>query len=343
MSTLTDTASFSRKASVWVIVGIVAIIVLLIFLGIGKRIKSAFFPAPPLPPTVAFGKLPKVDLSEGIKPQAGIVYSLQTITGEFPTIAGEAKVFSVREAEPSFGTLDKVKSNLSNERFETEPVELAGGLLKFSDSSAAKRTITVDVTKRNFFLESEYFSDLGTLESRPRSLEEALNRANGFLSALDVDTVDFPDEKIGTKFMRIDGSVLSEASSLSGANLIQVIYNREDLDEVPVIWPQNSEPRFYALVSQEDVVEAKIESMPIQKFKFATYPLRGPAAAFEDLRNGQAAFVKPQTTSQVSIIDVTLGYVESAKNDEYLQPMYFFRGANNFIAYVPAVADAWIK
>lgn len=340
---LTETAAFSKKASVWVVVGTGVIIFLLIFLGIGKRVKNALFPGAPLPPTVAFGKLPRADLSEGIKPRAGIVYNLETITGDFPLLAREAKVFGVRKPEPAFGTLDTIKRKLANEGFVSEPVEVASGILKFGDSAREDRTITVDIGRDDFLLESDYYANAQILASRPKSVEEAVDRAGGFLAALGIDLVDFDKSKITTKFMRIDGSVLSEATSLSGTNLIQVVYNREDLDGVPVIWPQVDQPKFYALVSAQQVVEAKVEALPIQKFKFATYPLKGPAAAFEDLKKGAGAFDKPLTTSEVAIIDVSLGYVESVKNEEFLQPVYIFRGVDNFIAYVPAMDEKWIE
>lgn len=343
MSTLTDAAVFSKKASVWLVVGIVALILLFIFLGIGKQVKNTFFPAPPLPPTVAFGKLPRMDLSEGIKPRAGIVYNLETITGGVPALPDVAKVFGIREPETSFGTLDAIANKLANERFESEPVQIASGVLKFVDSTREDRTITVNLTKRDFRLESEYFADTQILASRPTSVAEALNKTEGFFSTLGVDNSDFGKDKVITKLIRIDGTALSEATSLSSANLIQVIYNRSDLDGVAVIWPQTEDPFVYTLVSMDQIVEAKVENMPIEKFRFASYPLKGPVAAFEELKRGHGAFSKPLTTSEVAIIDVTLGYVESTKNEQFLQPVYFFRGTGNFTAYVPAVSEKWIK
>lgn len=343
MSTLTDTAAFSKKASVWVVIGIIAIIFLMIFLGIGRSVKNAFFPPSPAPPTVAFGKLPRMDLSQGIKARPGIVYNLETITGNFPSLPGVAKVFGVGDAAPSFGTLDLVKSKLANGGFNPEPAELTGGVVKFTDRENETRTITVDVARGDFLLESDYYSNREILEERPDSLESAIDRASGFFKALGIDLVDFGEDKITTKFMRIDGSSLTGATSLSGANLIQVVFNRGDLDGISVIWPQVDEPKFYALVSSQQVVEAKVQNLPIEKFKFATYPLKEPAAAFENLKKGAAAFNKPLTTSEVSIIGVSIGYVESSLNEEFLQPVYFFGGANNFIAYVPAVDEKWIK
>lgn len=343
MSTLTDTAVFSKKASVWVVVGIVALVVLLIFLGIGKRIKKAFFPEPPPPPTVAFGKLPKVDLSEGIKPRDGIVYNLETITGDFPQLPTVFKVFGIREAETSFGALEEISGKLANERFESEPLEIMSGVLKFVDSINEDRTITVDLTRRDFLLESGYFTDTRILAGRPISIEDAQNRTDGLFRTLGVDVSDFGRDKIITKFLRIDGTALSSATSLSSANLIQVIYNRNDLDGTPVIWPQQEEPLVYTLVGLDQIVEAKVENMPIEKFRFSSYPLKGPAAAFEQLKKGNAAFNEPLTTSAVTIIDVSIGYVESTKSGQFLQPFYFFRGPGDFIAYVPAVDLKWLK
>lgn len=343
MSTLTQAAILSKKASVWAVIATAAIIFLMIFLGIGRRIKNALLPPAPLPPTVAFGKLPRMDLSEGIAARAGIVWNLETITGDFPVLPASTKVFGIREKDPSFGTLDTIASKLANVGFSQEPVEVASRVWKFGASSDANRTITVDLAREDFLLESDYHGNTKVGEGRPRSVAEAKDLADGFFRSLGIDLTDFDRDSIETKFLRIDGLALREAASLSEANLIQVIYRRGDLDTLPVLWPREDGPKFYALVSYQQVVEAKFETLPIQKFKFATYPLKGPAAAFEDLKRGRGALNKPMTTSEASIINVTLGYVESAKNPEFLQPVYFFRGTSDFIAYVSAVDEKWIK
>lgn len=340
---LTETAAFSKKASVWVGVGIVAIIFLLILLGIVGRARNALFPPKPLPPTVAFWKLPRMDLSEGIETRASKTFTLETVTGGFPMLPTQVKVFAIGEGESSFGQPDDLKRRLTNIGFDQEPVEISPGVLKFVDSEDGKRTMTVELATGNFTLERDLASDPAILNSRPTSIADAKNRATDFLRRIGVNLVDFPTEKIEVVMLRVDGSTKTPTDSLSTANLIQLSFMRDDLDELPVIWPVEGKPNFYVTVSENEIVEVKMVIRAVQKFKFATYPLKGPERAFEDLKRGAAAFNKPVTTSEVTILDIKLGYVESTKNEKYLLPVYLFRGTGDLVAYVPAVDDIWIK
>lgn len=339
---LTETAAFSKKASLWAAFGIVVIIFLLILFGIVGRARNALFPPRPLPPTVAFWKLPRADLSEGIVTSGKKTFTLETITGGFPALPVTAKVFAIGATESSFGQLDEMKRRLTNIGFEGEPVEISAGVLKFVDSDGG-RTMTVELATGNFTLERDLVADPEILNSRPRSIEDAKNRAADFLRRIGVNLVDFPTDKIEAVMLRVDGSTITATDSLSSANLVQINFMRDDLDELPVIWPVKAAPNFYATVSENEVLEAKMAILPIQKFKFATYPLKGPERAFEDLKAGRAAFNKPVTTTEVMILDIKLGYVESTKNKEYLAPVYLFRGTGDLVGYVPAVDDIWIK
>src|SRR3989304_10594007 len=99
VTNLTETASFSRKAFIWAIRLVGAIVVLVLLISLGRVLKNTIFPPKPLPATVAFGKLPKLDLTEGIKPQAQITYSIETISGQLPSLPNTAKVFTIASNE----------------------------------------------------------------------------------------------------------------------------------------------------------------------------------------------------------------------------------------------------
>lgn len=317
-------------------------IILLILAGIVGRALDALFPAAPPPATVAFGKLPRMDLSQGIEAQ-GKTFILQTVSGDFPQLAGQAKVFAVGEPEPSFGQLDEIKKRLTSIGFDQQGVEIEPGILRFRSADEGNRTMTVELKTGNFTLDAEIAGRAEILNSRPNSIEDAKNRALAFINTTSGELVDFPKEELEAKFLRVDGTKLTQTDALSSANLVQVNFRRGDLDLLPVIWPREDEPMFYVTVSANEVVYAKMDILAIQKFKFATYPLKGPERAFEDLKAGRAAFMRPVTTSEVTILDVDLGYVESTKNREYLQPVYIFRATDNLLAYVPAVDDLWIE
>lgn len=341
MSSLTETAIFSKKAFFWGIIAVSIVVAVIIFLGIGRSIKNALFPTGPLPATVAFGKLPSMDLSGGYKPPAGVTYNLETISGELATLGEMAKVFAIGKPESSFGALERIKMKAESIGFRETPTQVTPGVFKFVDSQDEDRILTIDSYSENFTLETNYFVDPEIVAGRPQSDQQAIDAAVSFLENYGLVLDDFPEDKIETRKLRIDGNILTETPALSNANLIRVNFGRGDLDEVPVFWARWNEAGISVLVSEREIVSASVNPPMVLKHKFATYPLRAPAAAFEDLKKGQGAFSKPVTTSQVTIIDVSLGYVESGKTGDWLIPVYLFRGVGDFFGYVPAVDDKW--
>lgn len=339
MATLTEAAIFSKRASRWVTLGLVGLILLLaLFLG-GKAAKTSLFPPKSLPAGVAFGKLPPM-VSGGIRVPSTITFRLETVTGNLPILPKLAKVFAIEKKESSFGLLEKVRRMAAGVGFGTEPQEITPGKLRFVDPRDEKRVLTIETISGNFTFDSNYLDNLEIIGGRPKSTEDAIGKARNFLGNFGVDFGEF--SKVKTRYMQISGGRLLETSSLSSANLVQVSFGRADLDGLRVIRPKQDLPGVSALVSEREVVTATSTISPIQKYKFATYPLKDVALAYEELKAGKAAANRMVNTSEVIITDVKLGYVESLAN-QFLEPVYMFVGLDNIIFYVPAVDDVWIE
>lgn len=341
MSSLTETALFSKKAFFWTLVAIAAVIAIFIFFGIGKNIKSALFPPKDLPATVAFGKLPGVDLSSGFKASGGVNFLLETISDDFPALPTYGKVFAISQQSSSFGAIDALKNNADSIGFSADPSEVTSGVFKFVDENDQNRTLTVNILNGNFEFETGYLNNPEILDARPESEEAAIDAAFDFFQSYGVDLSDYPLDKVSVRKMRVDLGYLTETQAIANANLIEVNFVRDDLDKLPIIWAKENEAGISALVSERDVVFAKHESAGVLKNMFATYPLRTPASAYEDLKGGRGAFNKQVTTSNVTVIGVSLGYVESVKTEEYLVPMYLFKLADGTFAYSVAVDGLW--
>ncbi len=343
MLNLTSAAYFSKKASIWIIVGIISILFLIILVIFGKTIKASLFPAPPPPQTVAFGQLPRVDLSEGVKPAPNLNYSLQTITGDFPSLPNYAKVFAIGTDAPSFASGGQAKTLAQSLEFDSEPIENTNGKLKFGIKNKPGKTLSIDSISGNFEFLTNYLSDPAILISKPKGLDDARQMATDFLKKMKLDANEFPKDKIQTVMYRVDGGNLVDSNSLSTTNLIEVDFNHADIDKLPIIYPQAKKADVYAITSSSAVVESISKPLKIQRNKFATYPLKTPSQAFEDLKAGKGAFSEKVTSSDVTIIEVSLGYVASLLNKDYLQPMYFFKTSAGPIGYVDAVDSKWIK
>lgn len=343
MSSLTDASLFSRKAFVWLIIGIAVVVVFLVFLGIFKNIKNSIFPPPPLPTTVSFGKLPKIDFDRGFGAGANVVWDLQTISGGFENLGDSAKVFALGYEASSFGTTEKMSQRAKAVGFENSPAELSPGVYKFVDANDSNRELTVDSISGNFTLETDYINNQEIIASHPKDEKAAVEVASNFFDDYGISLADYPDDKIVTKKMRLDGTKLSAVNSLAGANLVQVDFLRQDLDNVPVYWYKDNDAGISALVWGREVVYAKANPAPILKQKFASYPLRGTAVAFEDLKGGAGSFNKIVDSKQITILKVSLGYVEDENVDDFLQPVYVFEGLDGLKAYVAAVDEKWLQ
>ena len=342
MANLTEAAFFSKKAFIWTLWFIGAVLILILLVSLGKVTKNAIFPPKPLPATVAFGKLPKLDLTEGIKPQAQITYSIETISGQLPSLPNTAKVFTIASNESSFGALERTKIRVSKLGFTEEPQKISGNIFQFQDPKEEDRIIAIDVTSDNFTLESNYFNSPQILSTRPGSLEAAVDLARDFFSNFDLNLEEFPQDKIQTLTFRVDAGHLTETPALSTANVIQVNFQRADLDGLNIISPQESKPPAKALVSQRKIVEAELAKLAILQNEFATYPLKETTEAFEQLKSGQGAFNKSPTNLNVPIRNVSLAYIETKNYQNYLQPVYVFKSDEGLVAYVAAVDDVWI-
>lgn len=340
MTSLTETAFFSKKAFKWLIWGLGALLVLVLLFVLGKTVISTIFPPKPPPATVAFGKLPKLDLSEGFKIKGGTSFTIETISGQLPNLADKAKVFAIDTDESSFGALERTKIRVSKIGFTGEPQEVADSTFKFQDSKE-DRSVTINIASGNFILASNYQNDPQIISTRPRSHEAAIDSAREFFNNFDVTKEDFPPDKIQTIYFRLDGGNLTETPALSSANLVQVNFQRNSLDGLEVISPQESRSPVKALVSERKIVEAELSRLSIRPNKFATYPLKRIDKAFEQLKAGLGAFNKVPTTSTIPIRDVVLAYLETRKYQNYLQPVYVFKSDNGQVAYVGAVDEVW--
>src|SRR3989338_6878202 len=112
MATLSQTSEISKKTFVGGLVVVGLIFLSILTFRFGMTLKNMLFPLPPPASTVAFGKIPKLDISEGVKPPENIDYKVETISGELPDQAREIKVFRIGSPKPSFGDLERAKAQV---------------------------------------------------------------------------------------------------------------------------------------------------------------------------------------------------------------------------------------
>lgn len=337
MITLTSFANFSRKATFFSALGLAAILLLFILVIFGVNIKNALFPPKPLPASVAFGILPKTDFSGGIQAKTNINYKIDTISGDLPPLAVNAKVFVVDNVDPTFSAISEARKKAQRAGFTGDPIIIPGGF-KFVDTNDNSKVLIIDSTNGNFIFQTNMQN-----VQKPVSTQSAIDFANNFLAPFGLSINEFPVNKIQIDNLKIINGNLANALSLSDADIVRLNFYRADLDGLPIVPILDGQSQIWTLVGNRGVVGAKMNMFNLSRFKFATYPLKGTQKAFSDLQSGKAVFNKDFTGNTFDITDVTLGYVESDNTKGFLEPVYIFKSQNSLAAFVSAVSDNWIS
>lgn len=343
MATLTQTAIFTRKSFIRVAQIAGLILVLFLLLRIGTAIFSSVVGPAVLSATVAFGKLPALDLTESIPVSQGFDFRVETVTGDIPDLESLAKVFSVKKSGTTFGVLEEANKKAGSLGFSQVPAQVNQGIAKYPDLKRQDRVLTVDTSGDNFSIQSDFFADPEIISTRPKSLGDSVLMATRVLAVFGVDESNYPSAKALTILYKLEGTRLVNALSLSLANIVRVVFLRADLDNLPIYYKNIDDPLVWALVSNKEVLSAEKAARKIEKFKFSTYPLKGAKVAFAQLKAGQGVLNKTPDKNIFVVRSVKIGYVEGRLFEPYLQPVYIFESDNNLMAYVRAVSDDWIN
>lgn len=340
MIDLTHLVYFLKKSRGLIAIGIVALIILLVVVTFRKEIIDAIFPPPPPPETVAFGILPPADLTEGIKSKQGVNFRLQTVTGNLPVLPKGAKVFAVAKKIPSFAAEQAIKNKADALRFDKDNSRVLGSVLEFNGLDNKQQTLAVDMLTGNFAVDSNL--NASAIRKKPTNVEVLREVSERFFRVMGLDFNQFPKEKVVFKLLKFENNRIVEANALVNADMIEFDYNFSNLDKLPTALIRKGTSHVFAIIANDEVVYARKEIPNIELFRFATYPLKSVEKAWEELKSGQGYFNIDVGDSTINIKEVHLGYVITARIDQYLQPAYLFKGEGEFIAFIPAVSDSWI-
>ena len=119
MATLTEASIASRKTVRYSIYGIILIIIARGIILSGIALYKKAFPPPPTPPTVAFGKLTKLPLSETVKPN--LSFTLETAEGGIPTFPLKSNVYFIPKNISNLLALDIAQDKANRMVFNIEP------------------------------------------------------------------------------------------------------------------------------------------------------------------------------------------------------------------------------
>ncbi len=349
MANLGETAIVARKAIKY---GGIA----LVFLMVGRIILTAsinywkkIHPAPPPPPDVLFGKLPKI-----VFPQAEpttFTYKLETPTGGLPSkLPNQFRVFFMPIKKASLLAYDAASAVATRLDFIQESKKLSETEYRWDASDPIPSSLTINIITGAFVLDKRWQSDPSyTTPTIYYTDSQSLDRMYNLLSRVDLLPEDIKEGKSTIQYLKADKDQIVSAVSLSQAHFVQVNLYRAPVDGVEVVNPSSKQGLITGILAlqREDArqfINLNYNYFPVDTERSAVYPIIGVAEAWQRLQKGEGfiAGVK-QNATEVTIREISIQYYDPDTAQQFMQPVYVFRGDPDFTAYVSAVSDAWTE
>lgn len=349
MATLSQVTATTRKLLEFIGIGIGAIILLVVLFNIGKAIKEIIAPTPPTPPTVAFGKLPSIifPINTNMQP---LTYSINTLTGALPSLSDRMTIYKLQQPQPNLVNLNKAKAIAATAGFRDDPSTLSDTSYRWTATNPdanLNESFTMDIQSFDFLFSTSYLSNQTVLSGINMPDEDtAVKAATDFFSKVSPLPNNIDTSKTKTTLWSITNGQLTPATSVSNAQIIRVDFFPKNIEALPIYTSTPDDSFTYAFVASSDtnnpqIVEAQLYHKIPTNDK-ATYPIKTAQQAFEDLKKGNGYIASaPDTTTQISITNVSLGYYLDNNSQDFLLPIIVFQGDKGFFAYVPALGDDW--
>ena len=341
--TLTQTATLVKQ--------VMKISIIALVLGtasfIGFKIWYAYYLAhlPPVEekPDTKFGLLPKPDLPQGSVSTSNFSYSLDTTTGGLPKVGidpGFEKIIKVYFVTQTFASLlapERSESLAKKFDINLPPIILSEIRYRFKDKD---KELLVDLDNGNFS-----YSKAATISAKV-SLDDDDKLVSDFgqiLSTLGVMKDGLRNARSKITLLRATGGNYIPTQLRAEAVASQISLWPAPIDKKAIFTADFNKSLVSATVfgsagSLDNYLSLNFTYYPIDTSTFATYPVKTPEAAFDNLRSGKGVIIVEPDKPQVSITSVSLGYYLSENYSPYLQPIYVFEGPN-FVAYVIAISE----
>ena len=145
--------------------------------------------------------------------------------------------------------------------------------------------------------------------------------------------------------MKASGRSYQEAVSLSESDFLQFDFFRNPIAEVYPAMTVDAETGVVNVILSTNPQRAWLVNMeynyfPVNYDRIETYPLKTAAEAWQELQNGSGYVASLEDgVTDIVIRQVELGYYDAFDKQPYMQPIFIFRGDNEFVGYVQAVRD----
>ena len=343
MASLTQTAILARKIIRYLLYFMAFLIVGKIVLDLSLGVYRIVFPPPAPPPTVAFGKLPKLPFPPNQNlPDLNI--TVETPNGKIPTfkdISNQTRVYFMPKPSQTQLNLEETKKKVNGLGFNPEGQAKSETLYLFPHKNFPS-SLEVDIVTGIFSVNYDITADTSLLDKKPPVPDVAISQARGFLSRGNL----LPSDLTGPtkhEFLKVEGGQFVSVLSLADANFIKVNLFRKDYDKMPSMSLNPDEANVWFIesgISDRQIVGGEYHYFSVDETKFATYPIKNGEQALEDLKANKG-YVKlgKNDNGNITVRRIYLAYFDPPLTIDFFQPIVVFEGDNGFMAYVPAVTD----
>lgn len=295
-----------------------------------------------------FGKINPPQVKEATT-SAGFNFILDTVEGQPVTTTDSAKVYFLPKPATRFGYREKIYLMAKTVGFDTEQTKYS-----LTDSTAAfddgQQKLTIDIGNFNFKYEGKPDpSSLPQAGSFIPSKKDVENKAIDFLRKIGR----YPDElATGTTnvvYVKYSPGLDSyiNVDNISEANLVEVDFYRPNPEGVSIATPRffNSQNYVVLLFTSSDyrVVKSQIAFFEKSDSQVDLYPVKSADLAWNELLQGKGMVVAATAGKKDIIIKkMFISYFDPDIYQSFLQPVYVFLGDNDFVSYVPAVANQYL-
>ncbi len=347
MPTLHYITEETKTIFTWIAIAIATLILLMGIFRFGNAMKEYFFPTPLPPPSVAFGKLAPLAFPKNVADNH-LLYVFDTASGTFPNFPDRATIYRLEKPVPNFLDLKRVQDRVSRIGFPTNGIALSDTAYLWSEVKPPFRKLTFDIVSSNFTLSSNYLFNQDILQNKNLPNETtATDVASSFLSKIALLPNDIDPTKTKTMLLRVENGKLAKATSKSTATLIRVDFFQKDINNLPLYYPDPLHSTMSLFLTGGEFEPQVIEAGVFHKTadtSSSTYPIKTANSAYTQLQKGEgyiAAYFG--TGNTVRIKNIFLAYYLGDTTQDYLMPIIVFTGDNGFVAYIPAVTDAWMS
>ncbi len=330
--------------------GAIALIVLMV----GRVTLNAFVsfwnathPEPPPPPTVGFGILPELTFPEEDDADAPTSFTLETPTGTLPEFGDRAKVYFMPKSTPSLLADQRAKSIAATFGYVFEPTILSTERYRFKKLQPIESVFELDTRTLHFSISTDFLSRPELLKEKniPNNFQ-AVDVVKSFLKSAELLPSDVATASGEVVYLKSLGGDLAPAVSLSDADFIQVDLNRSPLDSQFRMYTDKGYTGIISAIitgglqGPNSIVSLDYNYNQVDYTQVHTYPLRSTRTAWQLLQSGEGYVVNSGNTDGAVIRSVSLGYYDSAEEQEYLQPIYVFENAYSWILYFISALDS---